>query len=390
MQFDNRLWRFVRNLLDVHSAAGAYHNHVLVRGAVEEDRQIKFLVNIDLLGDQDFFDDHSGRVLDRDQLLTDQFTGKFCCFFGVIEKFNSAGFAPAPHQDLRFDDNRAVVKLGYSQGFFRVGGYVAAWNGYATFGEQPFGLVFVELHPQLQRIPCDKISNLFMTWTKQAIRKAVADLEALYGTEDATRGYDPLEELISCILSQHTTDATSFPTFDRLRAKYHSWEDVVSLGHAKLVKEISAAGLPNQKAKAILGSLEEIKRKYGGYTLEPLRNLSMEEARAELLALPGVGPKTAAIVLAFGFGMPAIPVDTHVFRVSWRLGIIRRQSGAAKANELVEKLVPKEIGFRFHVAFIRHGRGVCKALKPRCHQCPLRRRCEWFQEHKNSKLVANA
>jgi len=216
--------------------------------------------------------------------------------------------------------------------------------------------------------------------TRASIRRLVSDLEAVYGQPRFITRFAPIDELVSCILSQHTTDATSFPTFHRLRAVAPEWDDVVALGQERLADAIRPAGLPNQKAKSILGCLQEIKSRNGSYTLEPLSAMSMEASRKWLLSLPGIGPKTAAIVLCFAFGMPAIPVDTHVFRVSWRLGLISKLIGEAKAHDALQAAVPTDIAFRFHAALIQHGRKICKAPTPNCSICPVRRRCDFYSK----------
>jgi len=214
--------------------------------------------------------------------------------------------------------------------------------------------------------------------TKASIRRLVTDLEAVYGQPQLVTRFAPIDELVSCILSQHTTDATSFPTFHRLRAVAPEWEDVIRLGQDGLADVIRPAGLPNQKARSILGCLKEIKDRNGSYTLEPLASMKMEEASRWLITLPGVGPKTAAIVLCFSFGMPAIPVDTHVFRVAWRLGLIPKSIGEAKAHPALQRVVPPDIAYNFHAMLIQHGRAICKALNPRCEICPVRRRCDFY------------
>lgn len=188
-----------------------------------------------------------------------------------------------------------------------------------------------------------------------------------------------MDELISCILSQHTTDATSFPTFRALRKQLPEWDEIVALPPERLADIIRPAGLANQKARSIIAVLKEIHARHGDYTLDPLRGMKLEEARAWLLSLPGVGPKTAAIVLCFAFGMPAIPVDTHVFRVSWRLGLIEKAIGEAKAHGKLEQIVPPDLAFRFHTALIQHGRQICRAPKPNCSVCPLTRRCRYYR-----------
>jgi len=216
--------------------------------------------------------------------------------------------------------------------------------------------------------------------TKASIRRLVTDLEAVHGQPHFVTRFAPIDELVSCILSQHTTDATSFPTFHRLRAIAPEWEDVVALGQSGLADVIRPAGLPNQKAKSILGCLAEIRERNGDYTLEPLASMPMNDARDWLLTLPGVGPKTAAIVLCFAFEMPAIPVDTHVFRVSWRLGLIPKAIGEAKAHSVLQRAVPEDIAFRFHAALIQHGRTICRAPTPKCAVCPVRARCDFYSK----------
>lgn len=207
----------------------------------------------------------------------------------------------------------------------------------------------------------------------------LARLESVYGRSRYIARFDPTEELVSCILSQHTADTNSFPTFTRLMESYEGWDEVVEGGAERLKGVIAKAGLANNKSKAIMGCLTEIKARTGGYDLRFLREMPVEEAREWLLSLPGVGPKTAAITLCFGLGRDAIPVDTHVHRVSLRLGILKEGTDANKAHDVLAASVPSGLAFRFHNTLIQHGRQTCKAPLPVCDVCVIRDECRWFR-----------
>jgi endonuclease-3 len=216
------------------------------------------------------------------------------------------------------------------------------------------------------------------TWPPEQVRELVEQLESRYGRREWTARFDPMDELVSCILSQHTSDSNSLPAFFRLREILPTWEEVEMAGEARVAEIVRSAGLANQKAKSILACLREIRDRTGSFSIEHLRDLSIPEARAWLESLPGVGPKTASIVLCFAFGMDAIPVDTHIFRVAWRLGLIERKIGEAKAHDVLPALVPRNLAFRFHVSLIQHGRAVCKAPLPKCEECVVVSDCAWF------------
>jgi len=214
---------------------------------------------------------------------------------------------------------------------------------------------------------------------RSSIEEIVARLEARYGVARWKPRMEPLEELIHCILSQHTSDANSFRAFRALREAFPSWQAVVDAPTAQVAEVIRSGGLANQKAPRIQAVLRTVYQLRGDYTLDWLREMDTEEARRFLLGLPGIGPKCAAIVLCFALGRPVIPVDTHVFRVSWRLGLIPRSIGEAKAHQALEAMVPPELVYRFHVALIRHGRALCKAQRPLCAQCPLTDLCAYYR-----------
>lgn len=190
-----------------------------------------------------------------------------------------------------------------------------------------------------------------------------------------------MEELISCILSQHTSDSNSFPAFTRMRAAIPSWEQTATMPLNDLADVIRGAGLANNKAKLIQACLTEIHNRLGKYSLDVLDGLEDEEARSWLLSLPGVGPKTAAITMSFALGRHAIPVDTHVYRVSRRLGALPLATSENDAHPLLEKWVAKGDAFRYHVLLIQHGRKVCKAPTPDCLKCPLTDLCKAYQIH---------
>lgn len=190
-----------------------------------------------------------------------------------------------------------------------------------------------------------------------------------------------MEELISCILSQHTSDSNSFPAFTRMRAAIPSWEQTATMPVNDLADVIRGAGLANNKAKLIQACLTEIHNRLGAYSLDLLDDLEDEEARSWLLSLPGVGPKTAAITLSFALGRHAIPVDTHVYRVSRRLGALPVGVSENDAHPLLEKWVATGDAFRYHVLLIQHGRKVCKAPTPDCSKCPLTDLCKAHQVH---------
>jgi len=192
--------------------------------------------------------------------------------------------------------------------------------------------------------------------------------------------FDPMEELVSCILSQHTSDANSFPTFTRLRETFPEWSEMAAAGPERVADVIRQAGLANQKARAIVACLREIEARNGAFDLEPLRRMPTLDARRWLMELPGVGPKTASIVLCFSMGRETIPVDTHVYRVSWRLGLIPETLGEIKAHDALMEQVPSDLAFRYHTTLIQHGRTICRAPLPRCEICPVTDACAWYRK----------
>ena len=200
-----------------------------------------------------------------------------------------------------------------------------------------------------------------------------------YGQREWRPRLDPLSELIFTILSQNTSDVNRDRAWMRLKDRFPTWESVLAADTAELAEAIRPGGLANVKAPRIQEALRAIKRERGGFTLDFLAEMEVGEAKRWLTALNGVGPKTAAIVLLFSLGKPAFPVDTHVHRVSRRLGLIEPKTSREKAHEVLEKLLPPEIYYTFHLNLIAHGRDVCKSQQPRCAACVLREHCDYYQ-----------
>lgn len=197
-----------------------------------------------------------------------------------------------------------------------------------------------------------------------------------YGQPQLKERLDPLSELVLTILSQNTADRNSHRAYDALRTRFPTWEDVLAAPVEEVAAAIEIGGLANVKAPRIQHILRQLAQERGALSLDFLAEMSVEEARRFLLTLPGVGPKTAACVLLFSLQKPAFPVDTHVHRVTRRLGLIGPKTSAEEAHDLLAELVPPEQYFAFHVNLIRHGRAVCHAGAPRCEICPLAPECD--------------
>ncbi|MFH1924809.1 MAG: endonuclease III, partial [Planctomycetota bacterium] len=179
------------------------------------------------------------------------------------------------------------------------------------------------------------------------------------------------DELIATILSQNTSDANSHGAFEELWRRFGDWDAVRRAPVARIAGAIRQAGLANRKAPRIKAILKRIHAERGELSLEFLRSMPTPEAVAYLRGLDGVGPKTAACVLLFACRKPVLPVDTHVHRVSRRLGLIAPGTDAARAHEELAPLVPASRVLEFHVQLIRHGRTRCSARNPKCEDCPL-------------------
>ncbi len=186
---------------------------------------------------------------------------------------------------------------------------------------------------------------------------------------------DPLDLLISAILSQNTSDVNRDRAWSRLKRRFPTWEEVLEADIGEIAEAIRPGGLADIKAPRIKEILRTIKGERGELSLDFLKDMDVEEARRWLTSLKGVGPKTASIVLLFSLGKPAFPVDTHVHRVSLRLGLIPSGTSREKAHKILEELLPPEIYYTFHLNMIAHGREVCKAQNPRCEICLLRELC---------------
>jgi endonuclease-3 len=203
------------------------------------------------------------------------------------------------------------------------------------------------------------------------ITEVIRLLAEEYGTITWSQHRDPLSELIMTVLSQNTSDHNSRRAFDRLVTHFGSWEAVAEADVADIAQAIKLGGLARVKAPRIKAILEQIAAERGSFDLNFLAELPVDEVRAWLQALPGVGPKTASCVLLFSLGKPVLPVDTHIHRVARRLGLIDSRASAEKAHAILGAMVPAEDVYRFHIHMIEHGRRVCKAQNPRCHGCVL-------------------
>ena len=205
-------------------------------------------------------------------------------------------------------------------------------------------------------------------------------LVAHFGTPEFTPGGDPVEELVGTILSANTTDANSGRAFDRLMERFGGDWEAIRLASLDEIKDaIRIAGMYNQKAPHIVATLEQIKAQQGEYRLDFLATMPVDEAMAFLTGLPGVGHKTASIVLLFTYNRGAFPVDTHIQRITQRLGLAGRRASAEKIKAVWESLLPPEVFYPLHINLIRHGRQICRARDPRCDACPLQAYCDYFQ-----------
>jgi len=206
-------------------------------------------------------------------------------------------------------------------------------------------------------------------------KEVIALLAAQYGELPRRPRRDPLDELVLGVLSQNTSDVNSDRAFAQLKRAFPGWQSVVEGPSSRVEEAIRPGGLAPTKSLRIRAILAEVLKRRGSFDLSFLRAMPLEEAEAWLTSLPGVGPKTAAVVLLFSLGRPAFPVDTHVHRVLRRLGLAPSGASATQAQAMWEPRLAAEDVYPFHMYLIVHGRRTCAARRPRCPECNLRRRC---------------
>ncbi len=207
-----------------------------------------------------------------------------------------------------------------------------------------------------------------LTWVLERLRER-------YGEPARSSPQPPIDELVMTILSQHTSDVNTARAFASLRASFPDWHAVINASEAEIADAIRSGGLADMKAPRIRQALVDIRERIGSFDLSFLGDLPVADARAWLTTLHGVGPKTASCVLLFSLDRPAMPVDTHVHRVTLRLGLIPVRTSADRAHEMLEAIVPGGETYAAHMLFIRHGRETCVARRPRCSACVLVQCC---------------
>jgi endonuclease III len=227
------------------------------------------------------------------------------------------------------------------------------------------------MHPTLHHEPTTKARYL---------RAILKKLEQVYGSPHWSPNHDPLGELVATILSQNTSDVNSDRAFIALRTAYRTWDEVSQAHPDELAAVIRSGGLARLKSRRIQAILHTIKTRHDHLDLDFLLEMPMPAARAFLAEFPGVGPKTIACVLLFACGHPTFPVDTHIHRITTRLGLLPSGCNAERAHAVLEPLIPPTQTYRAHVNLIRHGRTVCKARLPDCRHCCLQSWCLYPQQ----------
>ena len=222
--------------------------------------------------------------------------------------------------------------------------------------------------------------NPVQTQKQLECASVLSTLQEAYGPANWRIGYEPISELVFTILTQNTSDRNAERAFAKLTTHFPSMDQILHASVGEIKPLIAEAGLSNIKAPRIKNALETIKDRRGSLDLWFLKSVTPQQAKEWLMSIDGVGPKTAAVVLCLSLGVPALPVDTHVLRVSKRLGLIESHISAEKAHVLLETLVRPSDMLEFHMQIIRHGRTVCHSRSPQCQVCPLSSSCTYAKD----------
>lgn len=226
-------------------------------------------------------------------------------------------------------------------------------------------------------------SRADLTARRALVTEILSRLDQLWRPSQWTPSNKPVDELVGTILSQNTSDVNTGRAFNSLRNAFTDWHSVASADTRDVVEAIRSGGLAQQKAPRIQEVLKQIIQSDdtdpNATLMDQLERMDPAEAMDWLTSFPGIGPKTAACVLMFAVGQPVVPVDTHVHRVSQRVGLISPKASADRAHvELIDIVEPEEC-YRFHMHLINHGRTICRARNPRCDDCTLADICDYFQ-----------
>jgi endonuclease-3 len=210
---------------------------------------------------------------------------------------------------------------------------------------------------------------------RRKVGKVAVKLQNLFGKRKWKVDSDPLSELIATILSQNTSDTNSHRAYASLKSKFETWDQVRKANVKSIANAIKSGGLSEIKAQRIKNILNRIHSENNKLDLTFLKKWKTDKIKTYLNRFKGVGDKTVACVLLFSLTRPVMPVDTHVLRVSKRLGLVPQKADANRTQQILEKLVPKNLFYQFHLDLIQHGRNTCKAGNPRCQNCILLKEC---------------
>jgi len=222
--------------------------------------------------------------------------------------------------------------------------------------------------------------------TNEKIARIVVALEDKFGIPQRKSNHDPLSNLILTVLSQNTNDKNRDQAYQRLKERFPTWEGIMKADVKKIEEAIRPGGLAKQKSERIQSILKWIHQEYGNLNLNALCNMIPEEAIEKFCQLKGIGVKTISVVLMFSCGVDIFPVDTHVHRICRLLGLVPNNASAEKTFWLMQPFVPEGKSFSLHMNFLKLGRTICLARKPRCKQCPINQYCDYYRSVQESEL----